>query len=224
MNDDELRALLGTLDRVEPAPPDVVDRVWTDVESLLSRSRPAPTASNVVMLPTVEEAPGGPPEPRHRTIWTAVAGLILIVGLGVFSFVREGAPDPTVPGQSEPPSVATTTVPEPITLERVCATFRASVAGVASLGDDSFDGDEEALRVWGEALDGLIDDVDAGGLLDATDPHRLDLRLLRTALRTAEISLADDRRTDAATAVSNAADLRDGLSSPGSPLLQCFDV
>ena len=231
MNEPHFSEVFSTLDDVEHAPSDMVERVWGEIGHLLDE--PTDVPATVPLARPVDPSPEHR-RPRHGRIWLAVAAVTLIVGLATVSLDRSRN-DPTGPPvldsqrttvdaepDSTPSATPTPSVPASPTLARACQSFRTTI-GDSEPFDDPIEGAGPDVRLWIDALTQLIDEIDRGRLLESTHEQNLTLRLLRTSLRSVDLGLAEGETDDASTALANAARLRDDLREPGGPLSDCVD-
>lgn len=232
MNDQDLRHMLPLLDRVEEAPPKLVERLWSELEDLLDREGASTDTIPVVVGADAHDRQ----EWRTRGVLLAAAAVVLVVGVAVLSLVRNtpavtdvdssAAADvesiDAVPVTSPRASVSPDAHAE--TVAEACTVFRDSTAGATPLdssGSPTLD-DIKAIQIWVEGLGALLSDIDRIGLPDAATDQRLSLQLLRTALRSSIDDIQRGDIADAATALENASRHRDAAQKGDPSLSQCL--
>ena len=229
MSDQDLRGLLAALDEVQPAPTELVERVWRDVESLLTDGRdarrPDGAAASDVVLDLYVEAAAPPAGLRPPWSWLAVAAGLLLVALVFVAAerVRDEAEDVAV--DQAPSSSLAPLESRPATLEAACAAFRTSTADLMSIDDERVLDDAGAIRAWLDALAVLAEDLDRLGPPESTGDHEptVQLLLLRSALRNVELRLDDGDTERAATSLANAARHRASLRRADTAISDCFE-
>lgn len=218
-NDRDLRRLLPVLDDETAAPPELVERVWADVVTMLT-DHPQRTASpdDAVVAHLEPRRAFGRAERRTAARLVLAAAAVVLVGVAAVAFVgrptteQDGGvasvPVPVPPSlpSSTVPVPATTAPPEAQTLAEACSAFRVAVGDSDPLSslEPSELPSAAAISTWVDGLGRLIADIER---LDAPveADQLLALRLIRTALRSAldDVDAGDD--VAARIALSNAA-------------------
>lgn len=225
MNDRDLRDLLASLDDVEPAPPELVERVWRDVQGLLvdgveTSPGDVDAAADVVSIEWVD-ASSRRRVRRRGGVWLAVATVTMLVGLAIVTFALSGSGPDDVAVDPEPPGSVEPADTRPDRIDGACAAFRGAVADASPFAGEVASETGPAIEIWVDALGTLIGDVDRIGLPEGAEGQLLTLQLLRTALRASELGLADGDVDGAATALANAAGHRDRVVD--GTLRACFE-
>jgi hypothetical protein len=215
LHDDDLRQLLPTLDRIEPAPPELVERLWHELQPVLDDGA---TGKVATLRPHRTPTTGG----RHQwTMLAAVAAVVAVFAAGVVLLTSRGEPSepdavadpprtgtelPDVVGTTVPTSPTPTTTPGPATVEAACDAFRRTVVELVPFESLQISPPGiEPLATWVEGLGTLLSDIDRiGRPADSADQY-LSIQLLRTALRTAmDVDIEAGNDADALTVLANA--------------------
>lgn len=214
MNERELERALSVVDDIEPAPPDLVARVWSEIEATFTGDDAQPHVQ-ITRTPARRLR-------RSRPLLLVAATMIVVVGAALVTLRS-----PEVEAPATVPDVSAPTIPAvaPVSLEEACARFVGRAGAFEDVETAVLDGAPTAAETVATAvaaLGDLIDDVDR--LAPDTSQRELDqLRIMRGALNTAGAHLRANDPAMARDSVGVARAAADQLASIGArPLDSCL--